>query len=337
MHFAQPLWFNGLILLAGLALFYAWRRADRKKQIRRFADDPLSIRLMHGFDPRKDKTRTLCMLFGFCFLLLALARPQWGSRWEQMKRRGLDILIALDISKSMFSEDVKPNRLERSKLAIKDFVKRLKGDRVGLIAFSGDAYLACPLTSDYSGFNLSLDDLTVGSIQRGGTNICLAIREAMRAYEGAASPHKILILITDGENHEKDPVQDAGAAKKEKNIHIYTIGIGTPEGELVPLKDDTGALSFVKDKKGLVIKSRLEETLLQKISEVSDGRYVRATPTEFGLDLLYEKPMAAFEKKVYENKSIAIRQERFQLFLAIAFILFFLETLLAQNYSKRHD
>jgi Ca-activated chloride channel family protein len=159
----------------------------------------------------------------------------------------------------------------------------------------------------------------------------------MRAYEGAVSPHKILILITDGENHEGDPAQDAAKAKKEKNIHIYTIGIGTPEGELVPLKDDSGAISFAKDKEGLVIKSRLEETLLQKISEVSDGRYVRATPTEFGLDLLYEKPLAAFEKKVYENKSIAIRQERYQLFLAIAYLLFLLETLLAQNTSRRHD
>jgi Ca-activated chloride channel family protein len=116
MHFAQPLMFNGLILLAGLALFYAWRRSDRKKQIQRFAEDPLSMRLIHGFDPRKDRSRALFMLFGFFFLILALARPQWGSRWEQMKRRGLDILIALDISKSMLSEDVKPNRLERSKL-----------------------------------------------------------------------------------------------------------------------------------------------------------------------------------------------------------------------------
>jgi Ca-activated chloride channel family protein len=327
MHFAQPLMLNGFILVAALVFFFAWQRRSKKRQIGKFAEDHLSGRLIRHDNPNTENARQILMTLGFCFLVLALARPQWGSRWEQMKRRGLDILIALDVSKSMLSEDIKPSRLERSRLAIKDFIKGLKGDRVGLITFSGDAYLACPLTSDYAGFNLTLDDISVKMIGLGGTDISRAIREARKAYAGAAGKHKILIIITDGENHEGDHVAEAQKAAKDNQIHIYTIGVGTPEGELIPVKDSNQG-SFLKSKEGLVVKSRLDETTLEKITTASDGAYLRSAPTEFGLEALYRKKLSLLEKKSYEDKQIAIRQDWFQLFLLCALALFLSESVL---------
>jgi Ca-activated chloride channel homolog len=330
--FAEPIFFYGLFFVAGIMFFCAWKQRARKNQIAKFAQEHLSDRLLRQYDPRKEKRREILLVCGFFFVVLALARPQWGNRWEHMKKRGLDILIALDVSKSMMTQDIKPNRLERSKLALKDFVRKLNGDRVGLIAFAGDAYLACPLTSDYTGFNLVLDDLSTKSIARGGTDIGAAIREAKRAYEGAAGPHKILILITDGENHEGDPVAEAQSAKKDSHIHIYTIGVGTTEGELISAPEDG---NFLKDSSGLVVKSRLDEITLRKIAEASDGLTIHATPTEFGLETLYEKSFSNIEKKVYEDKAVALREERFQGFLLLAFLCFVAESFWSQNFYAR--
>jgi Ca-activated chloride channel family protein len=256
-----------------------------------------------------------------------LARPRWGYHLQEIKRQGLDILIAIDVSKSMLTQDVKPSRLERTKLAVRDLVMKLNGDRVGLIAFAGEAFLVCPLTSDYSGFLLSLNDLSADTIPRGGTALTKAIEEAARSYGKKEQPYKTVILVTDGEDQEGDALKAASKAK-EKGIKIYTVGIGTQQGDLIRVMDNQGQSRFLKDAQGNFVKSRLNENLLQRIAYTTNGAYVRSSGAQFGLDYLYEQQLSKLEKQEIENKMEKKYQERFQWFLTVAFIAFCLYSLL---------
>jgi len=255
----------------------------------------------------------------FVFSILALMRPQLGFEWQEVKIKGLDILIAVDVSKSMLATDIKPNRLERSKLAIKDLLKKLQGDRVGLIAFSGTAFLQCPLTVDYSGFLLSLEDLNVNTIPYGGTSISSAIKKAIDGYKGGEE-YKTLIIITDGEDHQGDPLRLAKEAK-EKGIKIFCIGIGTKDGELITITDSSGKKRFLKDRAGNVIKSRLDEQVLKAITQETGGAYIRSSGADFGLDFIYENKLSSIEKRDNNLQMNKRYNERFQIPLFIAFII----------------
>ena len=201
-----------IIALAGL---FFWANSQRKKALETFADKNLLAALLVSFDIRKRRLRQALIIAAFSLMVFALMRPQWGFKWQEVKRKGLDILVAVDVSKSMLAEDIKPNRLERTKLALTDFVKHTKGDHIGLIAFSGSAFVQCPLTVDYSGFLLSVESLDINTIPKGGTSISSAIQQAMESYEGGLKKYKVLIIITDGEDHEGDPVKAAELAQKE--------------------------------------------------------------------------------------------------------------------------
>jgi Ca-activated chloride channel family protein len=262
-----------------------------------------------------------------------LARPQWGFEWQDVRKEGLDIFIAIDTSKSMLTEDVKPNRLQRTKLAVKDLLKKLKGDRVGLIAFAGDAFLVCPLTTDYGGLLLTLDDLSTSTVPRGGTDIGQAIQEALRGYEDVPARYKVVVILTDGENWEGDPVQWARVAA-EKKIRIYTVGIGTKEGELVRVLNERGESEFIKDPEGNIIKSRLNEGMLKEIAAAAGGGYVRSSGVEFGLDYLYESQWAHLEKRSIESRVEKKYHEHFEIPLTLALILLLAETLLLM---RRND
>jgi len=300
----------------------------------KFAQEDLFGELAASLDIKKRKLKVFLIVLAVFLSFFALMRPQWGFQWEEVKRRGLDILIAIDTSKSMLAEDVKPNRLERSKLAVKDLVKKLKGDRIGLIAFSGEAFLQCPLTVDYNGFMLSLDSLSVDAVSKGGTSILSAIREALKSYGGGLNKYKVLVLITDGENHKGDPVKAAQGAKKE-GIKIFCIGIGTKEGELIPVFDEGGRKSFLKDRQGNFVKSRLDEVLLQKIALITTGGYVKAKGAEFGLDLIYEQKLSKMEKREFEGKMRKRYNERFQMPLFFAFLLLLIEPFISERKSRR--
>lgn len=258
-------------------------------------------------------TLMICLIFG----VLSLSRPQWGFEWQDVKHQGLDVLIAIDVSKSMLTQDVKPSRIERTKLAVKDLLRKLKGDRIGLIAFSGQAFLMCPLTSDYNGFLLSLNDLNTNSIPRGGTNLSNAIDEAIKGYGDKSQPYKTVVLVTDGEDNEGDANKAAQRAKS-KGIKIYTVGIGTQEGELIQVSNDQGVNEFLKDAQGNYVKSRLNENLLQQIAYVTGGAYVRSSGAQFGLDYLYEKQLSRIEKREIDQKKEKKYYERYQWFLSVA-------------------
>ncbi len=270
--------------------------------------------------------RAISLTGALVFFVLALARPQWGYQWQDVKHEGLDILIAVDVSKSMLTRDVRPSRLERTKLAVKDLIKKLSGDRVGLIAFAGDAFLTCPLTADYNGFLLSLNDLSTNTIPRGGTDLSAAVEEALKGYGNKVQLYKTLVLVTDGEDLEGDALKAAKKARAN-GVRIFTVGIGTQEGDLVQVPDAQGQMVFLKDAQGNAVKSRLNEDLLQRIAYATGGAYVRSAAAQFGLDYLYETQLSKIEKHEIEQKREKKYHERFQWPLGVGLVLLFLSSL----------
>lgn len=325
MHFAQPYMFNGLFLAVLFAGLLLWLARYRRKKVNRFLQKQLVGEIARDFSLKMFFLKSALLVLTVVFSVIALARPQWGFEWQEVKHQGVDILLAIDTSRSMLSEDVKPNRLERTKLAVKDLLKKLKGDRVGLIAFSGDAFLVCPLTADYAGVLLSLDDLRTDTIPRGGTDLGRAIGEALKGYADVPAQYKAVVILTDGENLEGDPVARAQEAAQKK-IRISTIGIGTQEGELVRVTNAAGESEFLKDAQGNYVKSRLNETLLQQIAAATGGAYVRSSGAQFGLDYLYDNVISKMERRDIESKIEKKFFDRFQIPLMIALVLLLLET-----------
>ncbi len=319
MNFANPhawhlLWLLPLIA-AGLHFFYLYR--CRKTSL--FIEEHLLPELAQGFSKQHYRLKAILLMVAFVFIVVALSRPQWGFSIRPVKRHGLDIVVVVDVSKSMLTKDVLPSRLERTKLAIKDLVMKLSGsDHIGLIAFAGDAMVMCPLTYDYNGFLLSLDDLGVDSIPRGGTNISQAIEESVKAYQGRVDSDKAVVLVTDGEDEEGDAMQAARRAK-EKGVRIFTVGVGTREGDLVQVTNANGQLEFLKDAGGDVVKSHLNENLLQQIAYITGGAYVRSGAEQFGLDYLYDRQLSKLKKHDEQEKTARLYDERFQWPLTLAF------------------
>ncbi len=323
------------LVITGLVLFYFWAFKARKRIEEKFAQKELLVELSSGIDYPKRLWKVLLVILGVSFSLLALMRPQWGFHWEEVKRKGIDIIIALDTSRSMLAQDVLPSRLERSKLAIGDFALHLKGDRVGLVAFAGKAFMQCPLTVDYNGFLISLESINTDIIPRGGTSLSRAIREVIKGYAGGRKPegsgkYKTLVIITDGEDHEGDALDAAQEAKKE-GIVIFCIGIGTKEGDLVSVVREDGTKEFLKGRDGNVIKSRLDETTLQKIALATGGSYIHSQSAEFGLDLLYKERLSKMEKRDLESKMSKHYEERFQIPLLLGFLLLLMEPFLSDK------
>ncbi len=347
MRFAQPYFILFIFIAIGLVMFYVWAFRARKKTRSKFAQESGLVELLTQVNLKRQRLKAILLILGLLFCFFALMRPQWGFKWQKIKRKGLDIIIALDTSKSMLANDVLPNRLERAKLAISDWTRNFKGDRIGLIAFAGSAFLECPLTIDYGGFLLSLENIDVATIPRGGTSISSAIKEAMRDYpavgraqmgsgtssdisSSVAGKYKALIIITDGEDHEGGSLRLAEEAKKA-GIIIYCIGIGTREGELVFVEQEPGRKEFLKDSEGNAVKSRLNEDILQKIALASGGAYIRSTNTDFGLELLYKENLSKMEKRELEGKMNKLYDEKFQIPLAIGLFLILLEIIMSDR------
>ncbi|MBU0634039.1 MAG: VWA domain-containing protein [Candidatus Omnitrophica bacterium] len=319
--------YNGLFLIViALVFLYIFVHKKRKTLFGDFADMALHAKLAPGGINKQRKIKAALILCAVFFCVVALLRPQYGFHWEEVKHEGVNILIAVDVSKSMQTKDVLPSRLGRAKLAIQDLIAELGGDRVGLIAFAGTAFLQCPLTIDYDGFLLSVETLKTDIIPQGGTDIEAAINEAIKSFsQGAEGVERILIIITDGETHTGNALAAAERAK-QNNIKIYTIGVGTKEGELISIADDYGNTAYLKDKDGRVVKSRLNEPLLQEIAVKSEGIYIKATPTQFGLAMLYETKISKLQKEELKSRMEKRFIERFQVPLTLVFILLFLES-----------
>ncbi len=318
LHFIYLFWIlPAMVLLA----VYAFRGKER--QARLFAEAELWRRLTPEGHRRRQVLKFVLLLAGVALLLVALLRPRWGYHWEEIKRKGVDILVAVDVSESMLAEDIKPNRLERAKREIVDLVNMLHGDRIGLIAFAGTSFLECPLTLDYAAFRIFLDYLDTDLIPVPGTAVAEAIRSAIRAFPEDRRASKALILITDGEDHAGAPEKAAEEAK-ERGIRIFTIGIGSEKGAPIPLRGGQG--DFKKDRRGQVVMTRLHETTLQKIALTTGGSYVRSVSGDMDLKKIYEEEIRG-RMKAGELESTKKRrwEERFQWFLFSAILLFTLE------------
>lgn len=323
---AYYLFFLGLPLL--LTGFYLWANRRSARDLENLVNRGLIPKVIDLSGREVKKRQAIIRLVGLVFLIIALSGPRWGYRWQETKNRGLEIIFAIDTSRSMLATDIKPNRLERSKLAVKDLLRVMQNDKVGLVAFSGSSFLQCPLTVDYNAFTSTLDALSTRIIPRGGTAIGAAIDTARKAFESGSDGKKILIIITDGENHEGDPVSETKKAVKD-GISVYTVGIGSPEGELIIIQDQYGNSSYLKDNAGNVVKSTLNESILREIARVGQGAYVRAGGFSLGLEELYRTKLTALTKSEINSKWQKDYVERYQIPLLVAFFLLISEFIIS--------
>jgi Ca-activated chloride channel family protein len=333
MQFGHPEWLHALwgIPLVAWLIFALLRR--RERQLAQLVSQNLWPIMAPEYSRRRQRWRLALWLTATALMLIALARPQWGFRWEDVKRRGLDILVVLDTSRSMSAQDIKPNRLQRAKWGVRDLIGKLHGDRVGLIAFAGSSYAACPLTIDYAAFAAMLEDVYVGFVPRGGTAIAQALKTAVSSFEAGGVADRAIVLVTDGEDLEGDPL-GLIPELKEKNIRVYAVGIGTAEGELIP-DEAEGRAGFLKDRQGNVVKTVLREDALRRLALDTGGAYVRATPGDFGLERIYDLGIAQLKRAEQAGRLSKIFEERFPWFVGAALLFLLAEALVAPRQRSR--
>jgi len=317
MVFGNPQFLTLLVLVPFAALFLAWANKKRSEALDRLGENALIKRLTANINWRGRRWQTALSLVALTLLIIAVARPQWGTEVREIEQEGLQVMIALDVSQSMIAEDIKPNRLARAKLEIADLMQRLDGDEVGLVLFSGASFIQVPLTSDYMTALNYLDNAGPHSISRPGTVIGDAIRTAMSGFDPKLKSQKVLIVMTDGEDRESDPLAAAQEVADE-GVLVYTIGFGTQEGEPVPVTDGQGnILGYKEDESGQVVLSRLDESTLMGVAQIGNGKYYRATAAGQELDQLLaeiDKLQRAQLQTRFETRHI----ERYQLFLGLA-------------------
>ena len=325
MNFQYPIWlWCGAAALAIIAAFNIWAGRRRKAALAQFASERLLPELSRTVSNTKLFLKKLLFALGVFAVFVAIARPQWGYRWEETKTRGIDIVFAIDTSKSMLAEDVKPNRLERAKLAVLDLVNVLASDKIGLVAFSGQAFLQCPLTLDYDAFRMSLEAIDTEVIQRGGTNIAAAISEAEVAFADTTNK-KIVILISDGEELESSALEKAREAAKD-GVVIYTLGAGGAKGQPIPVRDDSGRLVQLRDDSGNIVTSKLNEETLTEVAKATGGFYEPLSAD--GMDIIYNEGLKKIPQEELSSRMRRLAIERFQIPISIAIILLALETLI---------
>ena len=333
MHWADSQYLYFFFLVPAAMVFFVWASRQKKKSLLQFAEANLAHHLVKGISPVKPIVRFALILLFVAFALIALMRPQWGTRLETIKRKGVDIMIALDTSLSMDTQDIVPSRLERAKHDIRLLIDRLQGDRVGLVVFAGMSMVNCPLTIDQNAVKLFLEIIDTQVIPRPGTNLGEALQVAGQAFDDTDRRHKVLVLVTDGENLEGNPVEAAEELGRS-GVIIYTLGVGTAAGQPIPVYDEKGAIkSYKKGEDGTVVVSRLDEETLTQIAEVSEGKFFQATmdePVSGIVDLVSQMDKKDFESKLYQTYV-----ERFQLPLAVALFFLILESLVSDRRQLR--
>ncbi len=331
MRFAHPDYLHVLWLIPAFLLLFLWAARSRQRSLERFGEEHLVAKLSHTVSRRRQKLKHGLLLLALLFLGLTIARPQVGTHAVPVKVEGIDLIFALDTSLSMLAEDMKPNRLTRAKHEISALSDRLSGDRVGIVIFAGTSFVQCPLTFDYSAVKLFLEAVDVNSISVPGTAIAQAIATSVRAFENSKpESSKVIILLTDGEGHEGDPIKAAEQAEK-RGIKIYTVGIGSQKGELIPLRDEQGNLTgYKKDRNGNVVMTKLDQLTLEKIAVLTDGQYYHVASGGIGLDNIYND-ISNMEKTLQETRLVTHYEERYQYVLVIAILLIIAEAFLTDR------
>ncbi len=332
MRFGSPIYFWLYLLIPVLIGFFIWAYQHKQRALARFASLVLIKKLTPDTGLNRQVTKWILFLLFFFFLTLALVRPQFGVKMEMMERRGVDVIIAFDISKSMLAEDIAPNRIDRAKHEISKFIDLLKGDRIGLVVFAGESFVQCPLTLDYGAAKMFLDVVTTEWIQIQGTSLADAIRQSTKAFRTKSKKHKVLIVISDGEDHEGEAIDAAKDAAKE-GVRIYTVGIGSESGVPIPLKKQSGNIIYKKNKNGDLVMTRLNSIILEKLALEAKGKYFHAG-TNLDLTLIYSE-IAKMEKKDLGMNKLAVYEERYQIFLLIALFFLILEFIIPERIKRK--
>jgi Ca-activated chloride channel family protein len=317
-----------LVIPPVLAAFFWWSERVKQKLLTQFVEPRLLAQLTVGLSPTRRKWRYALTIAAAALLIITIARPQRGFDLEEVQQNGLDIVVAVDTSKSMLATDIAPNRLARAKLAALELMQTAKADRLGLVAFAGDAFLSCPLTIDDTAFQQSVQALDVNSIPQGGTAIAAAINTALEAFKEKGN-HRALVLFTDGEDNDEGALEAAQNAAKE-GLKIFTVGIGSAEGTLITIADANGNSDYVRDDKGQVVKSHLNENLLQDIATATGGFYLPLRGADT-INTLYERGLAPLPKSEGKEKLVRRYHEQFHWPLAAAMVLLVVEFLLPER------
>lgn len=327
LRFAHPEYFLLLAVVFLLAVVYALYVRSRRRRLRRFGDPAVLVGLMPEASPARERNKVMLTLLAMTFLSVALARPQLGSRLREVERSGVEIMLAVDVSNSMLASDFQPNRLERTKFAIERVLEGLDEDRVGIVVFAGDAYVQLPITSDYLTARNFVRQLSPTMVSKQGTALGSAIRTAASSFSSASEGSRVIVLITDGENHEDDAVAAARHAA-ELGVKIYTIGIGTPEG--APIETDG---DFIRDADGGIVVSKLDEEMLRQIAAETGGLYVRAGAASIGLEEIIGE-INRTEKAQLKTTMFEEYDERFSYFLWCALVAVLLEFVIMSRRNR---
>ena len=328
INFAQAQYLFLIFLIPVFFVIQAVLLRLRRRKIRKFGDEKLVEQLMPSYSKSKVWVRLTLFSIGFFFFAIGLARPQIGARLKEQEIKGAEIIIAMDVSNSMLAEDYSPNRLDRAKLAVSRLVDKLRDDRIGLVIFAGTSFVQLPVTTDYVSAKMFLNSIDIGSVPIQGTAMGDAITTCIRSFSQQSDKSRAIILITDGENHEDDPVEAAKQAA-EMGIKVFTIGVGSPEGKPIPMDGE-----LLKDKDGEIVVSRLDEEVLKEVAQAGNGAYVRAGNSEFGLNPIIED-LKKLEDEKYKSVVFEEWDEQFMYFFAIALVFFVLEMLVGDRRLKR--
>ena len=331
MTFGSPQYLYALLALPALMAFVWWAFARRAALVQRIGDPALIERLSVAVNRGMRRRRFVLWFLGIALIILALARPQWGSDVQIVEHRGVQVMVALDISRSMLAQDLKPTRLDRAKLEISDLMSRLTGDEVGIVLFSGASFIQFPLTFDYATARTYLRNASPDAITRQGTVIAKAIETAMTGFSEERVSQKIIVIMTDGENHEGDPIAAARQAAEDGAV-IYTVGFGSPEGEPVPEYDGQGnVIGYREDDQGRVVITQLDEAALQQVAQAGGGKYFRAVERGAIAGLVDE--IQSFQDESLQSEFNRTNIERFQIFLLAGVLSLVLAELMTDRLS----
>ena len=331
-RFAHDIGLYLLISVPLMVVIFIWLRNWRRKSMQAFISSGLHKNLIPNYSKFRTGLKAGLITVALALLCVAIADPQVGTKYEEVKREGFDVIIALDVSNSMLAEDLAPNRLARSKQAISKLIDRLKNDRIGIIVFAGEAFVQLPLTTDHSAAKLFLSSIDTDIIPNQGTAVGAAIELAARSFGEQNQKNRAIIVISDGENHEDDAMEQATAAT-ELGIAVHTIGIGSGDGAPIPVYQRGRKMGYRKDKGGNTVISKLDEVILQQVAGAGNGTYIRANNTKLGLNALFDE-LEKMERTEYGSKMFTSYEDRFQIFLAIALALLFIEMLIPTRKSK---
>ncbi|MGA2298293.1 MAG: VWA domain-containing protein [FCB group bacterium] len=332
LRLENPEYLYLLFFVPVLIGIYILMRFRRKAILKKYGEINLINRLFPDVSNYKPIVKLSLILFTFSLLVIGIANPQLGTKLEESKREGVDVIIALDVSNSMNADDVKPSRLERAKQFVSTMVDKLQNDRIGIIVFAGDAFLELPLTTDYSAAKLFLSYVNTGMVEVQGTAIGAAIELAIKSFKEEDKKYKSLIIITDGENHEDDAIGAATDATKT-GIIINTIGMGSVNGAPIPIMSGNSRSGFMKDNEGNVIVTKLDAAMLQQIASAGNGKFIRSAGTDPDLPAILDQ-IAGMEKRQYSSKLFTDYVDWFQWFLGAALIFLIVEFIIAEKKNK---